>query len=45
MVCNDLMLVMTKDVSFGLVDEAGSSTYPEGDARIVWGRLMQRYES
>ena len=45
MAYNDLMLVMTKDVSFGLVDEAVSSTYPEGDARSAWGRLTQRYES
>ena len=45
MAYNDLMLAMTEDVSFGLVDEAISSTYPEGDARSAWGRLMQRYES
>ena len=42
---NDLLLAMTEDVSFGLVDEATSSTYPEGDARTAWGKLMQRYES
>ena len=45
MAYNDLMLAMTADVSFGLVDDAVSSTYPEGDARSAWGRLMQRYES
>ena len=45
MAYNDLMLAMTEDVSFGLVNEAVSSTYPEGDARSAWGRLMQRYES
>ena len=45
MAYNDLMLAMTEDVSFGLVDEAVSSTYPEGDVRSAWGRLMQRYES
>ena len=42
---NDLLLAMTEDVSFGLVDEATSTTYPEGDAWIAWGKLMQRYES
>ena len=42
---NDLLLAMTEDVSFGLVDEATSTTYPEGDARTAWGKLMQRYES
>ena len=45
MVYNDLMLAMTEDVSFGLVDETVSSTYPEGDARSTWGRLMQQFES
>ena len=40
MLFNDLMLAMTEDVSFGLVDEAVSSTYPEGDARSALGRLM-----
>ena len=45
MTYNDLMLAMTEDVNFGLVDEAVSSIYPEGDARSAWGRLMQRYES
>ena len=42
---NDLLLAMTEDVSFGLIDEATRSTYPEGDARKAWGKLMQRYES
>ena len=45
MAYNDLLLAMTDDVSFGLVDEATSANYPEGDARIAWGKLMQRYES
>ena len=36
---------MTKDVSFGLVNEGVRSTYLEGDTRSAWGRLMQRYES
>ena len=27
---NDLLLAMTDDVNFGLVDESGSTDYPEG---------------
>ena len=38
---NDLLLAMTDDVSFGLVDEASSTDYPEGDARVAWSKLMQ----
>ena len=40
-----MVLAMIDDVSFGLVDEATSSTYPEGDARTALGKLIQRYES
>ncbi len=36
---------MTYDVSFGLVDEARSTSYCDGDARIAWSKLMQQYES
>ena len=32
---NDLLLAMTDDVSFDLVDEASSTDYPEGDARVT----------
>ena len=42
---NDLVLAMTDNVSFGLVDEAKSANYPGGDARLAWGKLTQRYES
>ena len=42
---NDLLLAMADDVSFGLVDELGSTDYPEGDARVSWSKLMQRFES
>ena len=42
---NDLLLAMTDNVSFGLVDEASSTDYPEGDARGAWSKLMQRFES
>ena len=36
---------MTDDVSFGLVDEARSTTYRDGDERTAWSKLMQRFES
>ncbi len=39
------LLAMTDNVSFGLVDEASSTTYPEGDTRTAWGKLMQCFES
>ena len=42
---NNLMLTITEDVSFGLIDEATSTTYPGGDARSAWGKLMQLFES
>ena len=32
---NDLLLAMTDDVCFGLVDEARSTTYRDGDARTA----------
>ena len=32
---NDLLLAMTDDVIFGLVDEARSTTYRDGDARTA----------
>ena len=44
-VYNDLLLAMTDDVSFGLVDEPSSTTFPEGDERTTWGKLMQCFES
>ena len=42
---NDLMLAMTDDVSFGLFDEARSTTYRDGDARTACSKLIQRFES
>ena len=42
---NDLLLYMTDDVSFALVDESSSVLYPEGDAHMAWGKPMQCFES
>ena len=38
---NNLLLAMTDDVSFGLVDEARSTIYLDGDTRTSWSKLMQ----
>lgn len=40
-----LLLSMTDDVGFGLVDEASSNTYPEGGAWTAWCEPMQRFEN
>ena len=40
LVYNDMLLALTDDVSFGLVDEVRSTTYRDGDARTAWSKLM-----
>ena len=42
---NDLLLAMTDNASFCLVDKANSTDYPEEYTRVAWGKLMQRFES
>ena len=42
---NDLLIAMTENISFGLVDESKSSVYPDGDAAKAWKKLMKRLES
>ena len=42
---NDLLLVMTNDMSFGLVDKANGIGYPKGGTRTTCGILMQCFES
>ena len=42
---NDLLLAMTEDVSFGLVDESISLTCPDGDANVSWTKICKKYES
>ena len=41
---NDLILSMTEDVSFGLVDEARSEDLPDGDVAQAWKALLNKYE-
>ena len=44
MVYNDLILSCQEDVSFGIIDESVSEDFPDGDARLAWKNLQQRYE-
>ena len=42
---NDLLLSCEEEVSFGAVDEAISTSFPDGDAHQAWNNLKARYES
>ena len=42
---NDMLLAMSDDVSFGLVDESTTSVCPDGDAFLAWSKLQQKFES
>ena len=41
---NDLILSCQEDISFGIIDESVSTTYPNGDARVAWKNLRDRFE-
>ena len=41
---NDLILSCQEDISFGIIDESVSETFPDGDARAAWSNLRARYE-
>ena len=43
-VYNDLILSCQDDITFGIVDESISSDFPEGDARLAWKNLQDRFE-
>ena len=36
---NDLILSCQEDISFGIIDESVSETFPDGDARLAWKNL------
>ena len=36
---NDLILSCQEDISFGIIDESVSTTFPNGDARVAWKNL------
>jgi len=41
---NDLILSCQEDIAFGIVDESESETFPDGDARVAWTNLKNRFE-
>lgn len=43
-VYSDLMLACQEDVVFGIVDEASSDKFPDGDARVAWKKLNAKFE-
>ena len=40
----DLMLACSEEISFGIVFNAKSTIFPEGDAYLAWTRLKRKYE-
>ena len=43
-VYNDLILSCQEDVTFGIIDESVSTDFPNGDARLAWKNLKDRFE-
>lgn len=43
-VYNDLILSCQDDITFGIVDESVSANHPDGDARIAWEKLREKFE-
>ena len=41
---NDLILSCQEDISFGIIDESISETFPDGDARLAWKNLCNKFE-
>ena len=41
---NDLILSCQEDISFGIIDESVTVAFPDGDARVAWKNLKDRYE-
>ena len=41
---NDLILSCQEEITFGIVDESVSETFPNGDARVAWSNLQSRFE-
>jgi len=42
---NEMLLAMSDDVSFGLVDESTTTLCPDGDAKLAWTKLQSKFES
>ena len=43
-VYSELMLACRDDVTFGIIEESISENFPEGDARIAWKKLCDKFE-
>ena len=43
-VYNDLILSCQEEIYFGIIDESISETFPDGDARLAWKNLQDRFE-
>jgi len=43
-VYNDLVLSCQDDITFGIVDESVSTDFPDGDARLAWAKLQEKFE-
>ncbi len=41
---NDLILSCQDDISFGIIEESVSETYPDGDAMLAWKNLSDSFE-
>ena len=41
---NELLFSCRDNVTFGIIDEATSKMFPEGDARVAWQNLKDKYE-
>ena len=43
-VYNDLILSCQDDITFGIVDESISTDFRDGDARLAWKNLQEKFE-
>ena len=43
-VYNDLILSCQEEITFGIVDESISADFPDGDARLAWKNLQEKFE-
>ena len=41
---NELLFSCRDNVTFGIIDEATSKMFPEGDGRVAWQNLKDKYE-
>ena len=40
----DWMLACQDDVTFGIIEESVSTDFPDGDARLAWKNLFNKFE-